>query len=135
MVGITGYSAYIPRLRLQRSAVAAAHAWYDPSYARKGRGERSICGWDEDAITMGVEAARGLVANGGPEALMFASTTGPFVDRQQAGIIATALSLEGEIRTLDVTSSQRAALGALSQACSSVQGGARDVLLVASENR
>ncbi|MCY4563976.1 MAG: OB-fold domain-containing protein, partial [Gammaproteobacteria bacterium] len=71
----------------------------------------------------------------GPEALMFASTTGPFVDRQQAGIIATALSLEGEIRTLDVTSSQRAALGALSQACSSVQGGAREVLLVASENR
>ena len=135
MVGITGYSAYIPRLRLQRSAVAAAHAWYDPSYARKGRGERSICGWDEDAITMGVEAARGLVANGGPDALMFASTTGPFVDRQQAGIIATALSLEGEIRTLDVTSSQRAALGALSQACSSVQGGAREVLLVASENR
>ena len=135
MVGITGYSAYVPRLRLQRSAVAAAHAWYDPSYARKGRGERAICGWDEDAITMGVEAARGLVANGGPEALMFASTTGPFVDRQQAGIIATALSLEGEIRTLDVTSSQRAALGALSQACSSVQGGAREVLLVASENR
>ena len=135
MVGITGYSAYVPRLRLQRSAVAAAHAWYDPSYVRKGRGERAICGWDEDAITMGVEAARGLVANGGPEALMFASTTGPFVDRQQAGIIATALSLEGEIRTLDVTSSQRAALGALSQACSSVQGGAREVLLVASENR
>ena len=135
MVGITGYSAYIPRLRLQRSAIAAAHAWYDPSYARKGVGERAICGWDEDAITMGVEAARGLVANGGPEALMFASTTGPFLDRQQAGIIATALSLEGEIRTLDVTSSQRAALGALSQACSSVQGGAREVLLVASENR
>lgn len=135
MVGITGYSAYIPRLRLQRSAIAAAHAWYDPSYARKGRGERSICGWDEDAITMGVEAARGLATNGRPDALMFASTTGPFVDRQQAGIIATALSLEGEIRTLDVTSSQRAALGALSQACSSVRGGAREVLLVASENR
>ena len=135
MVGITGYSAYIPRLRLQRSAIAAAHAWYDPSYARKGRGERAICGWDEDAITMGVEATRGLVANGGPDALMFASTSGPFVDRQQAGIIATALTLEGEIRTLDVTTSQRAALGALSQACSSVQGGAREVLLVASEKR
>ncbi len=135
MVGITGYSAYIPRLRLQRSAIAAAHAWYDPSYARKGRGERSICGWDEDAITMGVEAARGLATNGRPDTLMFASTTGPFADRQQAGIIATALSLEGEIRTLDVTSSQRAALGALSEACSSVRGGAREVLLVASENR
>ena len=39
MVGITGYSAYIPRLRLQRSAIAAAHVWSDPAYARKGRGE------------------------------------------------------------------------------------------------
>ena len=135
MVGITGYSAYIPRLRLQRSAVAAAHAWSDPSYARKGRGERAICGWDEDAITMGVEAARGLVGNGRPEALLFASTSGPFLDRQQAGIIATALSLEGEIRTLDFASSQRAALGALSQACASVRAGAGEVLLVAAEKR
>ena len=135
MVGITGYSAYIPRLRLQRSAIAAAHVWSDPAYARKGRGERAMCGWDEDAITMGVEAARGLVTEDRPEALVFASTTGPFVDRQQAGIIATALSLEGDIRTLDVTASQRAALGALSQACASVQAGAHQVLLVAAEKR
>ena len=135
MVGITGYSAYIPRLRLQRSAIAAAHVWSDPAYAGKGRGERAMCSWDEDAITMGVEAARGLVVNGRPEALMFASTSGPFADRQQAGIVATALSLEGELRTLDVTASQRAALGALSQACASVRAGAREVLLVASEKR
>ena len=135
MVGITGYSAYIPRLRLQRSAIAAAHVWSDPSYARKGRGERAICNYDEDAITMGVEAARGLADGNRPETLVFASTSGPFADRQQAGIIATALSLEGEIRTLDVTSSQRAALGALSQACASVRAGARQILLVASEKR
>ena len=135
MVGITGYSAYIPRLRLQRSAIAAAHVWSDPSYAGKGRGERAICGWDEDAITMGVEAARGLVTAQRPDALMFASTSAPFADRQQAGIIATALSMEGDIRTLDVTSSQRAALGALSQACASVQAGAREVIVVAAEKR
>jgi len=135
MVGITGYSAYIPKLRLQRSAISAAHVWSDPSYAFKGRGERAMCGWDEDAITMGVEASRHLVGEQRPDALLFASTTGPFADRQQAGIIATALSLEGNIGTLDVTSSQRAALGALSQACASVQAGAREVLLVASEKR
>ena len=84
---------------------------------------------------MGVEAARGLAGNGRPDALVFASTSGPFLDRQQAGIIATALSLDGEIRTLDVTSSQRAALGALSQACESVRAGAGEVLLVAAEKR
>ena len=135
MVGITGYSAYIPRLRLQRSAISAAHVWSDPSYAGKGRGERAICAWDEDAITMGVEATRGVVTDQRPDALIFASTSGRFADRQQAGIIATALSLEGDIRTLDVTSSQRASLGALSQAAASVQAGAREVLVVASEKR
>lgn len=135
MVGIIGYSAYVPRLRLQRSAISAAHVWSDPSYAAKGRGERAICNWDEDAITMGVEAARGLAADGAPDSLVFATTTGPFADRQQAGIIAAALSLEGEIQTLDVTSSQRAALSALSQACESVRAGTGKVLLVASEKR
>ncbi len=135
MVGITGYSAYVPRLRLQRSAISAAHAWSDPSYAGKGRGERAICNWDEDAITMGVEATRPLVGEDRPDALLFATTSGPFADRQQAGIIATALSLEGDLRTLDITSSQRAALGALSQACASVRGGAREVLLVAADKR
>ena len=141
MAGITGYSAYIPRLRLQRSAIAAAHQWNDPSYAAKGRGERAICSWDEDAITMGVEAARGLANGAPPHSLVFASTTGPFADRQQAGIIATALSLEGEIATLDVTASQRAGLGALSGAVAAVTAreqegnGAGDVLVVASDNR
>ncbi len=136
MVGITGYSAYIPRLRLQRSAIADAHRWHDPSYAAKGRGERAICSWDEDAVTMGVEAARGLVRKKRPpQTLMFASTTCPFADRQQAGIIATALSLEGDMRTLDVTSSQRAALGAFSQAVAAAGEGAREILLVASDKR
>ena len=93
----------------------------------------AICSWDEDAITMGVEAARGLVTATTPESLIFASTTGPFADRQQAGIIATALSLEGELRTLDVTASQRAGVGALSQAAASADG--RQMLVVASENR
>ncbi len=135
MVGITGYSTYIPRRRLQRSAIADAHTWYDPSYAAKGRGERAICSWDEDAITMGVEAARGLVRGQPPHTLMFASTTGPFADRQQAGIIATALSLEGDVRTLDVTASQRAGLGAFGQAVASFKEGSRDTLLVCSDKR
>ena len=135
MTGITGYSAYIPRLRLQRQAICAAHQWSDPAYAAKGKGERSMCHWDEDAITMGVEAARHLVRDARPDALLFASTSAPFADRLQAGIIATALSMEGDLRTLDVTASRRASLGALSMVCDSVAAGARKVLLVASEKR
>ena len=88
MAGISAHGAYVPRLRLARSAIAAAHQWSDPSFKGKGKGERAIANWDEDAITMAVEAARDCLAHGaapGPEAsasldaLYLASTTLPFL--------------------------------------------------------
>ncbi|MFZ8915423.1 MAG: hypothetical protein ACO2YP_12605 [Pseudomonadales bacterium] len=42
MAGISAYGAYVPRLRLARSAIAAAHQWSDPSFKGKGKGERAI---------------------------------------------------------------------------------------------
>ena len=33
-----------------------ANAWFDSSLKGLGKGERSICNWDEDTITMAVEA-------------------------------------------------------------------------------
>ena len=57
-VGITAYGAYLPRLRLDRASIAAAHAWAMPGLKGQGRGERSMADWDEDSITMAVEAAR-----------------------------------------------------------------------------
>ena len=43
MVGITSYGAYVPLFRLDRQAIG-------------GRGEKSICSFDEDSITMAVAA-------------------------------------------------------------------------------
>ena len=56
--GISSFGAYLPRLRLQRKAIAAANAWFNPSVAALGKGERTMANWDEDAVTMAVEAAR-----------------------------------------------------------------------------
>ena len=58
MTGITSYGAYIPRLRLQRKAIAQANAWFAPRLLGAAKGERSMANWDEDAVTMSVEAAR-----------------------------------------------------------------------------
>lgn len=139
MVGITGYGAYAPRLRLQRSAIAKAHAWLNPALAGKAKGERTMASWDEDAITMAVEAARDCLGPGDDRsqvnALYFASTTGPFADRLNAGIVAAALTLEPTIQTSDITGSQRAGVTALAQAlCASVPGGA-NILVAASDRR
>jgi 3-hydroxy-3-methylglutaryl CoA synthase len=65
---------------------------------------------------MSVEAARGALAamdRSGIGALYLASTTLPFADRSNAGIVSLALNLRPELRTLDITGSTRAGTSAL----------------------
>lgn len=139
-IGLTGFGGYIPRLRLQRKAVAQANAWIAPNFLGKGKGERSMANWDEDAVTMAVEAARDLL---GPDddrshvdALFFGSTTMPFKDRLNAGIISAALTLDETVRAVDVASTQRAGTSALLQALTAVKAGeAKHALVVAADHR
>jgi 3-hydroxy-3-methylglutaryl CoA synthase len=141
--GISSFGAYLPRLRLQRKAIAAANAWFNPSVAALGKGERTMANWDEDAVTMAVEAARDalprtrdpLSSRGHVGALYFASTTMPFADRQNAGIVSAALSLSENIHTADVTGSQRAGVSALIAAFEKVASGATPSALVAAADR
>ncbi|HYW05059.1 MAG TPA: OB-fold domain-containing protein [Gammaproteobacteria bacterium] len=139
VAGITSYGGYVPRLRLSRKAIADANKWFNPSLAGQAVGERSMANWDEDSVTMAVEAARDCLAGTSREAvdaLYFASTTMPFSDRQNAAIVATALALREDIPSLDVTSSMRAGSSALLQALTAVQGGAAETALVtAGEHR
>ena len=58
MVGIVAYGAYVPRLRLNRQAVYDANKWFAGGLRGLAKGERSMANWDEDSITMAVEAAR-----------------------------------------------------------------------------
>jgi 3-hydroxy-3-methylglutaryl CoA synthase len=121
MPGIAAWGAYAPRLRLSRKAVTEANAWVAPNLKAKGKGERSMANWDEDALTMAVEAARDALGPGDDDrshidSLYFASTTAPFADRLNAGIVSAALTLEKSITASDVTGSQRCGLTALGQA-------------------
>lgn len=131
--GILGFGAYIPRLRLARSAIAAANSWLHAAPASQAQGERAMCNWDEDVITMAVAAARDALTGqdrNGIQALRFASTTFPFVDRLNAGVVADALALSPHLCALDLTGSQRAATSAL---LASRPG--ENTLLVAAERR
>ena len=60
--GIASYGACMPRLRMSRAAIADAHAWAMPGLKGHGKGERALCSWDEDAITLAVAAARDMPA-------------------------------------------------------------------------
>jgi 3-hydroxy-3-methylglutaryl CoA synthase len=143
MIGITAYGAYIPRRRLQRKAVAEANRWFAPGLAGGAKGERAMANFDEDTVTLAVEAARDCLPASEPgqdrafiDAIYFASTTLPFNDRQNAGIVAAALQLSDTISSADVSSSQRAGLSALTMAMDAVASGrAKAPLVVVGENR
>ncbi len=132
--GILSFGAYIPRARLQRKAAADANAWFSPGLKNQ-KGERAMAGWDEDAITMAVDAARDAL-DGFPRedlvTLQLASTSMPFEDRQNSGIVATALNLSPEVATLDLAGSLRAGTSGVVNALRSKAG---QTLLVAAERR
>lgn len=145
MLGITGFGAYLPRARLQRKAIADANAWFDSSLRDMAKGERTMCNWDEDVNTMAVEAARDCL--GGRDrsrvrSLLLASTSAPFLQRQNSVVVGEALDLRRDIRTMDVSGSLRAGttafLAALEQTGSVLRGapaGADEILVVASEHQ
>lgn len=133
-LGILSYGAYIPRRRLQRKSISAANNWFNPSLRGLAEGERAMANWDEDAVTLAVEAARNCLADlvpAGLDRLLLASTTHPYDDRQNAAIVASALHLNSVLAVLDVTGGQRAGTSAL---MSALAAGGRS-LVVAGEHR
>jgi hydroxymethylglutaryl-CoA synthase len=137
-VGIAAFGAYVPRLRLQRAAVLDAVAWFNDGLKSLGKGERAMAGWDEDVITLALEAARDClidVNRARVGKVTLASTSLPFADRQNAGVVKEALNLSDEVAAQDLTGSQRAGTSALLDALFSARGGAGDVLCLASEKR
>jgi 3-hydroxy-3-methylglutaryl CoA synthase len=136
MIGITAYGAYYPRGRLSKKAIADANAWFDAGLNAHAKGERAFCNWDEDTITMGIEAAQDCLSslpNSELSTLYFASTTFPFLDRQNSVLVSEALNLNSGVRTMDIAASQRVATSALIALLEA--GHSKPGLLIASEHR
>lgn len=131
--GILSFGAYVPPLRLSRQAILAAVGWAVPSLRGMAAGERSVANWDEDAITMAVEAGRDCLAGIAikPPHLCLASTTLPFADRSNSGVVADALNLDTHMATEDLAGSRRAATSALAR----MAHGGQTSLLLASDCR
>ena len=66
MIGISAHGVYVPRARLNKKSIATANSWFDASLNSLAKGERAICNWDEDTITMAVEAAKNCLASSSP---------------------------------------------------------------------
>ncbi|MFE4667538.1 OB-fold domain-containing protein [Streptomyces sp. NPDC056716] len=122
MRGILDWGGYVPFWRLDRAEIA-------PTL----KGTRSVAGYDEDATTMGVAAARLALrrTRAAPRALWFATTDPPYADRTNATAVHAALRLEPACAAYDTVGSVRSAMGALRAAAQS----AEPALVVASDLR
>jgi hydroxymethylglutaryl-CoA synthase len=135
-IGIVDFGTYIPHYRVSRAAIG--EAWKLEQAKPLLLGERAVAGYDEDSLTMAVEAALHALegrSGHGVEMLAFASTTPPFGEKSSAAVIASACDLPAT-RTLDVTGSLRAGTTALGLAFDAVKAGsARQVLVTTADMR
>ncbi|MBE0479629.1 MAG: hydroxymethylglutaryl-CoA synthase [Dehalococcoidia bacterium] len=133
MAGIVSFGAYIPIYRLNRELVF----WTWGGLPQGG--EKSVANFDEDSITMAVEAGTNCLRGLGRDeidAVFLASTTTPYKEKLCANLVAEALDLRRNIRTADFTNSLRAGTMALQSANDAIAAGsARKVLVVASDCR
>lgn len=137
-LGIHAFGAYIPPLRVSREEIAAANAWVQPGFRSGARSERSTAGWDEDVITMAVDAARDClleVDRTQVTGIYLGTTTAPFADRLNSGVIASALDMSDSVVAQDTTGSQRAGTTAMLAAIASAANGPGLSLCAAAERR
>jgi len=140
MVGITGYGGYIPRNRISRMLIVQNMAWYFPVIMAVAGGEKAVANWDEDAVSMAVAAGYDCMAGKDRKSIggiYLASTTLPFSDRLNAGIVATALNVrEEDAMHADFSACTKAGTSAAIAAIEMVRSGRNsDILVVASDQR
>src|SRR5258705_1821565 len=132
MAGITSYGAYIPRLRLPLAMIGGGAP-------KTGGPEKAVAIYAEDVVTMVVAAAIDCVKGVDRDtidAVLFASTTYPFKEKQGAALVAKALDLRRDAYTADMGDSLRAGTNALRAGLDAIKAGsATRVLVVVSDTR
>lgn len=133
MVGITSYGAYVPWHRIERQQFVKAWGGFAMP------GERAIAYYDEDSVTMAVEAAMDCLGGIDPctvDGLFFATTTAPYKEKQCSALMAIPLDLRRDVRNADITTSLRSGTTALALAVDTIKAGtAKSVLVTASDTR
>ncbi|HBL15229.1 MAG: hydroxymethylglutaryl-CoA synthase [Elusimicrobia bacterium GWA2_69_24] len=103
-VGICGYGAYVPRLRIDARSIARV-------WGRLGRGfpvpEKSFPGADEDTITMSIEAARAAVDRAGIDAQRLSAVwvgteSKPYAVKPSATVVAEAIGATPFVNAADL---------------------------------
>lgn len=129
---IAAYGAYTPAGRVGNDVLKCLY-----KKGLSGVKSLSVAELDEDSLTMGYEAAKGIVRGGQRpvDALILASNTLPFACKKGSSLLGKMLRLDGTTRYYDMGAGFLAAAEALWMAFQLVEGGSLEsVLVVASEH-
>lgn len=115
MRGIISAAAHLPHWRLSHAAVGGVLG------TGAGRGSRTVASYDEDSLTMAVEAGRRVLHRSSvpPAALWFSTTSPTYVEKTNATIAHAALRLPGDVLAADAGAGLRGTAGALRSALAS----------------
>ncbi len=128
-VGITGYGAYVPRMRIKTSDIA--EEWgVEGNTISKGLllQEKSVPAVDEDTITLSVEAAtyaiqRAQVSRADVGAVYIGSESHPYAVKPSGVVVAEALGLSRQIHVADYEFACNAGAQAMFVVSGLVRGG------------
>jgi len=127
MVGIVSAAGYVPRYRLSGKTLGTV-------WGSSGAGERAVANYDEDSLTMAVEASLNAIHGRdvkGIGACFLASTSAPYAEKSSAAILATVADLSPATLTADLGGSLRCGTTALRLALDAVKAGSVTQALVA----
>ncbi len=125
-VGIVGYGAYVPMYRIRAEEIG--RVW---GVSRFPIEEKAVPGLDEDALTIGLEAARNALRRAGvdPElirAVWFGSESKPYAVKPTGTVIAEAIGATPDVSTADFEFACKAGTEALQAAIGFVGSGMAD---------
>jgi len=125
-VGIAGYGAYVPRLRVRTEDIS--NAWRPRGAAAPAVAEKSVPGPDEDVVTMAIEAARTALDRAGTDpdsigAIWVGTESKPYAVKPSATIVAEALGITPHVVAADMEFACKAGSEAMQAAVAFVGSG------------
>ncbi len=117
-VGIVSYGAYAPYQYIYSENIGK-------EAARLGLSKKALASWDEDSVTMAVEAGRKALMLGTVDAqkvgaLYIGSESPPYAVKPSSTIVADVLGMNNEYRAVDLQFACKAATAGLQMALSEV---------------
>ena len=125
-VGIAGYGAYVPRLRVRTADISAT--WRGRGGAAPAVAEKSVPGADEDVVTMAIEAARTALDRAAVDpasigAVWVGTESKPYAVKPSATLVAEALGITPHTVAADMEFACKAGSEAMQAAVAFVGSG------------